>query len=52
MYVSVVQYDGCTRVWVKNSFAHLKGHSIFLMYAYPRRLYFIVATELEIRPHF
>ena len=51
MYGSVPQSDGCARVWVKASSAHLKGDSICLMYDYPKRLSFIAAMRLKVHPH-
>ena len=52
MYGSVSRSDGCARVWVKDSYAHFKGASICLMYAFPKRLSIIAIMGLNIHPHF
>ena len=52
MYGSVPRSDGRARVWVKATFANLKGSSICLMYDCPKRLSFIVVMGLKVHPHF
>ena len=52
MYGSVPQSDGYVIVWDKAPYAHSKRASIFLMYAYPKRLTFITTMGLEVHPLF
>ena len=51
MYGSVPQSHGHAKVWVKDSYAHLKGASIWLMYDCLKLLSFIAVMGLKVHPH-